>query len=234
ELDVAGFSASMAKAIVAHREKHGDFESVDELLQVPGMTVARLNLARRHLSAEDVEAFFNSRPLGAPEAGTGYGRESSSRTSALMNERGEVVRARPTVTAGVADLFHRAKPGQTVRVAMYGMSSTSGEFRAMVAAARRGVAVKVVLNDAYTASTVTALKALAQQGLPVEVRVQTAKTMHEKFGVIGDDVFFGSANFSESSSTKHSEDRFVVKNSLELSEAFAARFDELWGKSKVM
>jgi phosphatidylserine/phosphatidylglycerophosphate/cardiolipin synthase-like enzyme len=56
--------------------------------------------------------------------------------------------------------------------------------------------------------------------------------MHEKFGVVGNDVFFGSANFSESSSTKHSENRITVKNHEETASQFKARFEELWGKSK--
>ena len=76
-------------------------------------------------------------------------------------------------------------------------------------------------------------KALAAQGHSVEVRVQKARTMHEKFGVVGNDVFFGSANFSESSSTKHSEDRFTVKNHTELAERFQSNFEALWAKSKI-
>ena len=45
---------------------------------------------------------------------------------------------------------------------------------------------------------------------------------------------YGSANFSESSSTKHSEDRFSIKNDAETSQAFQGRFDALWAKSKVV
>lgn len=45
------------------------------------------------------------------------------------------------------------------------------------------------------------------------------------------DVFFGSANFVESSSTKHSENRITVKNHQETATAFQRRFEEIWGKS---
>ncbi len=233
ELDAVGFSAADAKAIVAHREANGDFESLEDLKTVPGVTYRDLNLVKGKLSAVDVEAFFNSRPFGSPAAGTGYGTAGST-TSALMGEGGVVAPTPAGVSAAANDLFHRAKPGQTIQVAMYGMSATSKEFKALAAAAQRGVTVRVVLNDAFTASTVAALKALRTQGFPIDVRVQTAKTMHEKFGVVGDDVFAGSANFSESSSTKHSENRFVVKNDVELANQFAARFNDMWEKSRTV
>ena len=120
------------------------------------------------------------------------------------------------------------------RVAMYGMSGTAPEVKALTEAARRGVTVRIVINDAYSASTVAAIKALKAQGLAIDIRVQSAKTMHEKFGVVGDDAFSGSANFSESSSTKHSEDRFTVKNHPEIAAQFQSQFELLWAKSKVM
>ncbi|MBI3184046.1 MAG: helix-hairpin-helix domain-containing protein [Myxococcales bacterium] len=233
ELDNAGFSKEMAKAIVDYRERNGDFESLEELLKVPLMTANRMAFAKKYLTAVDVEAFFNSRPYGATAAGTGYG-SGGSRTTAVMAGGGVVSPAPASVTAGAADLFARAKPGESIGLAMYGISPTSPEFRSLVAAARRGVSVRVVVNDDYTETAVNAMKALKAQGVPIDVRVQSAKTMHEKFGVVGDDVFFGSANFSESSSTKHSEDRFVVKNSAEMSAAFRSQFELLWARSRVV
>jgi hypothetical protein len=43
---------------------------------------------------------------------------------------------------------------------MYGMSVSSPEYAALVAAARRGVPVRVVLNDSGTEAAVAALKGL--------------------------------------------------------------------------
>ncbi len=232
ELDNAGLAKSVAEAIVRYREQHGDFESLDDLTKVPGVTAARLRSAIDRLSPVDVEAFFNSRPYGALAAGTGYG-SGGSRKTPVMTPDG-VMNAPASVTAGATDLFARAQPGQSISIAMYGMSATSPELQALAAAARRGVQVRVVLNDAYTAATVRAIKALKAEGLPIDVRVQSARTMHEKFGVVGDDVFFGSANFSESSSTKHSEDRFVVKNHVEIASAYQSQFELLWARSKVV
>jgi competence ComEA-like helix-hairpin-helix protein len=231
ELRGAGFTATQAKAIVAFREKNGDFEAIADVALVPGVPAAKLAGVTARLSAVDVEGFFNSRPFGSSVGGTGYG-SGGGRTSPAMGPTGVVGNAAASVTVGATDLFNRAKPGQTISVAMYGMSTTAPEYKSLIEAAKRGVPVRVVLNDDLTQSTVAALKALKAQGLPIEVRVQKAKTMHEKFGVVGDDVFSGSANFSESSSTKHSEDRFTVKNSLEFSSAFQSEFELLWAKSK--
>jgi len=195
------------------------------------MTTAALNSVAKNLNVTDVEAFFNSRPFGAPVGGTGYG-SGATRTTAAMGADGKVTQAAASVTVAATDLFNRAKAGDKVSVAMYGISASSKEFQSMVAAAKRGAVVRLVLNDDYNEPATKAIKALKAQGFDIDVRIQSAKTMHEKFGVVGNDVFFGSANFSESSSTKHSEDRFSVKNSEEIAAGFQGRFDALWAKSK--
>ncbi|GMU60411.1 MAG: hypothetical protein AMXMBFR34_21740 [Myxococcaceae bacterium] len=231
ELDKAGLTKKQAEAVIAWREKNGDFDSVAELKQagVPGSTLTRL---AEVLTAVDVEAFFNSRPYGAPAGDTGYG-PAGDRQSPVAGADGTVKASDASVTVAATDLFNRAKAGQTIDVAMYGASPSSREFKSLMEAAKRGAQVRVVLNDDFNQTSVAALKALATQGYPVEVRIQKARTMHEKFGVVGDDVFSGSANFSESSSTKHSENRLTIKNHAETADAFRARFEELWSRSKV-
>ncbi len=231
ELDRVGLTKRQAEAVVAWRAQHGDFESLNDLRQA-GVPQATINRLRDALTAVDVEAFFNSRPHGATAGGTGYG-PAGSRESPVADATGAVAPSRASVTVAATDLFNRTKAGETIDVAMYGASPSSPEFKALAEAAKRGVRVRVVLNDAYTAPATAALKALATQGYPVEVRIQKAKTMHQKFGVVGNDVFFGSANFSESSSTKHSENRVTIKNHEEAAGEFRARFEELWTKSRV-
>lgn len=232
ELDLAGFSKKQAEAIVRWREANGDFESIDELSKA-GVIPSTISRLRAQLSATDVEVFFNSRRYGATLGGTGYG-SAGTRTSPVMGANGQVAAAPASVVAAATDLFNRAKAGQEISVAMYGMSPGAPEYNALVDAARRGAVIRVVLNDDFTASTVAAIKALRAQGLPIDVRVQKAKTMHEKFGVMGDDVFFGSANFSTSSSTKHSENRISVKNEAGTAKAFQSRFEEIWNKSRIV
>jgi phosphatidylserine/phosphatidylglycerophosphate/cardiolipin synthase-like enzyme len=130
-------------------------------------------------------------------------------------------------------MFNAAKKGDTILVAMYGMSPSSPESKALEAAAKRGCKVRVVVNDNGTDTAVAFLEKLRKDGHNVEVRIQRAKTMHEKFGVVGDDMFFGSANFSESSSSKHNENRVALKNQPRLARRFTSQFEMLWSKSKV-
>ena len=67
-------------------------------------------------------------------------------------------------------------------------------------------------------------------GLPVDFRIIKNRVMHEKFGVFGDDLFNGSANWSLSSLTKHSEDRFLFRNQPQLAAQFANEFQRLWAE----
>ncbi|MGG2397492.1 ComEA family DNA-binding protein [Pseudomonas sp. SH1-B] len=48
--ELAGIGATKAQAIVAYREEHGDFASVDELLEVKGIGEATLEKNRDKLS----------------------------------------------------------------------------------------------------------------------------------------------------------------------------------------
>lgn len=232
ELDLAGFTPTQADTILAYRAKNGDFESVDDLLKA-GITQTRLDSMRDIINAVDLEAFFNSRAFGAPVGGTGYGSGGTRLTTATGAD-GVVSNVKASVTVAATDLFNKAKPGQSIAVGMYGMSGTAPEAKALIEAAKRGVNVRIVINDDFSASTVAVFKALKAQGFPIDIRVQSAKTMHEKFGVVGDDAFSGSANFSESSSTKHSEDRFAVKNHPEIAAQFQSQFELLWAKSKIV
>jgi len=47
-----GVGMSKAKAIIAHREQHGDFQSVDDLTQVQGIGPSTLKRNRELLSIE--------------------------------------------------------------------------------------------------------------------------------------------------------------------------------------
>ncbi|MBX7101969.1 MAG: helix-hairpin-helix domain-containing protein [Myxococcaceae bacterium] len=233
ELDAVGFSKRDAQKIVTWRETKGDFDTIDQLKTEVKVTASTFDRVKGALDATDVEAFFNSRPFSAAAGGTGYG-PGGTRQTPVAGDTGAIAKAPASVVVAATDLFNRATPATPISVAMYGMSVSSPEYQSLVAAARRGVPVRVVLNSDYTASTVAAIKRLRDQGLPIDVRVQSAKTMHEKFGVVGDDVFSGSANFSESSSTKHSEDRFTIKNQREIAAQFQSEFELLWAKSRTV
>jgi phosphatidylserine/phosphatidylglycerophosphate/cardiolipin synthase-like enzyme len=46
--------------------------------------------------------------------------------------------------------------------------------------------------------------------------------------VWGNDVLHGSSNFSTSSTSKHSEDRFMIRNEEDTAADYKAEFERLW------
>lgn len=223
---------NVALGVVAKRAEVGDFESIEQLRALPGMTAALFDRIGPRLDDTVARAYFSARPFGAPEPARGWAAENANRRVPVMGLDGVVAVQDATLSAGVRDLFQRAKPGDVARVAMYGMSQNTPEFATIVDAVNRGVAVKVLLNDDFNDGVAQVLANLARQGKPIEVRIQKARTMHQKFGVLNDDLFFGTANMSGSSATKHSEDRFVVKNDPPLSRALTDEFELIWGRSR--
>lgn len=241
ELVRAGLTAVQAQAVVDFRDQHGAFESLAELVAVAGMdgaTIEKLSLVARD---QQHVATYSARVPGEA-ATTGYAATNRGTFSVPKDPndgqmQGVVPANRATqeqlendMASVVADLLRRAKPGDTFRLAIYGISSTSPEYQELIAALNRGVAVRAMIYDAYNEKVIEALRSLRDGGMDVDVRVIHSKVMHEKFGVIGDDVFNGSANWSKSSITKHSEDRFLFRNVPRLAARFVAEFERLWSK----
>jgi len=51
-MTVDGIGATLAQRIIDYREEHGEFQSVDELLEVKGIGEKTLEKIRRYLGAE--------------------------------------------------------------------------------------------------------------------------------------------------------------------------------------
>lgn len=230
---IPGIGPSLAGKILAQREKYGEFDTIDQLLDVSGIGSTTLERMKPYVDLAYSDVFFSSRRLGE-EAGIGYAPSNGEKTMLVRKpDSDEVERVPGVLTQPVIDIARRAGDGDTLRIAAYGFSQRTDEFEEVVAAARRGAKVQVVLHKQYTESTVEAFKDIVQaESLDIEVRIPR-KTMHEKFGFVGDDVFNGSANLSGSSSTKHSEDRFIFKNDPDLVKKFSDRFDQLWEDGRV-
>ena len=136
---------------------------------------------------------------------------------------------------GKADAVVREldKAQKTVDIAMYSVStgSTAPIFLAMKRAVERGVKVRMVFNHARRGSRNKA-KSLAMEKIGVDVRY-TSKTMHEKFAIIdGKILLTGSANWSTSADTKHSENMQLIVFPRYVVRAFRKEYDLLISKSK--
>lgn len=221
-----------AEAIVAVRDERGWFETKDELFEIPGISksVARRIVPR--VSDDYAILLFSARGMNDARSSTGYAEANAKRTVPVTQADGSVAYEEADLPTAAWNLQRRAAWGATVKTALYGLSSIAEDFAAIVEGARTGNPQRVILNKKYNGKTAEALKKIAEEeGLDIEVRY-TTKTMHQKFGVTGDDVYLGSANGSTSSTKKHSEDRAMIRNNQVLAERIHQRFDQLWDIGK--
>ena len=192
-------------------------------------------------------ATFQQAP-GDASASTGWSRPITARGMHRRREpvkktwwatpvpahRGDLESLNRDMAAPVIDMLRRAKPGETFRLVMYGISTGSKEYAALKEAMERGVKVKAVVYKSYNAKALADMQQLIDEGFDLEVKTFTSKVMHEKFGVIGDDVFNGSANWSNSSISKHTEDRFFFMNQPDVAKRFVEEFERLWDRSSTL
>src|SRR5207244_3839840 len=86
-----------------------------------------------------------------------------------------------TITSLALETIFRSTTGDTLKIAMYGMSARVPEYGALLDAARRGVHVFVLLDRVVGSDVASRLKAAAQrERLPIEIRV-AGKMMHQKY-----------------------------------------------------
>lgn len=244
ELDRAGFSKAQAERVVRWISTYGALEDAAELERAAGMTTSRLSRILPALASNEVRALYSARvPGGVARTGWHADHQGTTTVARAPNAatppdpagpaRGAAESAPRDLASAVADMLRRTPAGETFRLAMYGASAGSPEWGELVRAVERGVKLRAVLYTEYNQPAIDALKALKARGLDVEVRVIKSRVMHEKFGVVGDDVFNGSANFSSSSITKHTEDRFLFRNMPEVARRFVDEFERLFARGSV-
>ena len=137
-----------------------------------------------------------------------------------------------TITSLALETIFRSTTGDTLKIAMYGMSARVPEYGALLDAARRGVHVFVLLDRVVGSDVASRLKAAAQrERLPIEIRV-AGKMMHQKYLIHAETatVVTGTANMSTDASSRHSEHRIRINGCAKLAEQFSADFGEIWSR----
>lgn len=218
-LDTAGLDGD---DIVDYRTAYGMAATLDEL---------GLGGADDELSTALHRVFFS------PKIGTAWGwsAEARARKAFLLTTPGapEVTWVPGDVATPVVDLFRRAET--EIDVAMYGMSLSTDEGAALVAAATRGVRVKVYIDvserdpdgNPYTETVIRQL--LDTPNVEVKVPRYASKMMHEKFGLVdGIHAFDGSANVSRKARDVYTEDRFIFMSSPDVVAQFQDEWERLW------
>jgi phosphatidylserine/phosphatidylglycerophosphate/cardiolipin synthase-like enzyme len=182
--------------------------------------------------APQVLIAFSSQPLHADDDRRGYAEPNRSQRFLLYKPSTRTKRVPLTLTTLALDTIFRAAPGDTLKVAMYGLSTRVPEYGALLDAARRGVRVFVLLDTAIGTNVLRCLVLARElEGLPIEVR-SCRKMMHQKYIVHADSntVLTGTANMTTDASTRHSEHRLVVRGCSALVEQFSADFDAIWSR----
>ncbi|EAO3022197.1 phospholipase D family protein [Salmonella enterica] len=119
---------------------------------------------------------------------------------------------------------------RSVDVAAYSFTSKP-VATALIAAKKRGVAVRVVADRKANGDQYTAVTFLKNQGVPVQLNGRYA-IMHNKFMVIdGNAVQTGSFNYTASAASRNAENVVVIRNSPELVTQYQGEFNRLWYES---
>ncbi len=219
QLDAAGLDGD---DIMDYRQAYGLAGTLDEL----GLG-----------DAEDTLSTALHRVFFSPKVGAAWGwsPEARARKAFLLTTPGSpaVTWVPGDVATPVVDLFRRAE--HEIDLAMYGMSLSTDEGAALLAAAARGVQVKVYLDvserdpegNPYTETVIRAL--LDTDNVEVKVPKYSSKMMHEKFGLVdGVHAFDGSANVSRKARDTYTEDRFIFMNSPDVVQQFQDEWNRLW------
>jgi phosphatidylserine/phosphatidylglycerophosphate/cardiolipin synthase-like enzyme len=179
-----------------------------------------------------VSVAFSSRRPDQDSGQCGYAEPNRTQRFLLRKPSAKSKRVPLTLTTLALDTIFRAEPGDTLKIAMYGLSTRVPEYGALLEAARRGVRLFVLLDGSVGADVVGRLViARHLEDLPIEVRTG-CKMMHQKYVVHPNSatVLTGTANMTTDASDRHSEQRIVVRGCSALAEQFCADFHTIWAR----
>lgn len=118
----------------------------------------------------------------------------------------------------------------SIRLAAYSFTSKP-IATALIAAKKRGVDVRVVVDKSQRSERYTSATFLANMGIPVRVNGRYA-IMHNKFMVVdGHTVQTGSFNYTASAARRNAENVVVVAGEPGMAATYDAEWRRLWGES---
>jgi phosphatidylserine/phosphatidylglycerophosphate/cardiolipin synthase-like enzyme len=136
---------------------------------------------------------------------------------------------------GATDLVVKAiaEAHQSIRVAAYSFTSKP-IAQALLAAHKRGVDVKVVVDKSQAKAKYTSATFLANVGIPTRIDYRYA-IMHSKFIVIdGVNVETGSFNFTSAAEHRNAENVLVLRNDAAVAKKYAGEWARLWDESETL
>jgi phosphatidylserine/phosphatidylglycerophosphate/cardiolipin synthase-like enzyme len=178
------------------------------------------------------EIAFSARGSEETVSRAGYSDLNSKRCIALRGPTGRTRIVPLTITTLALTVIFGARPGETLLVAMYGLSTRVAEYGALLQMARRGVRLRILLDGTVSRRTADALTRVCEsERLPVQVKYGS-RMMHQKYIVNVDaaDIVTGTANMSTDASTRHSEHRIRILGHHGLARQFVADFETIWNR----
>jgi phosphatidylserine/phosphatidylglycerophosphate/cardiolipin synthase-like enzyme len=113
------------------------------------------------------------------------------------------------------------------RVRVQAYSFTSAPIaKALVAAARRGVKVEVILDDSQRSERYSSADYLVHAGVPTWIDARHAIAHNKVMVIDGDTVITGSFNFTKAAESKNAENLLVLRNV----PALAAQYEANWAQ----
>ena len=175
---------------------------------------------------------FSSRLQQQDKAAGGYAEVNRLRRFEMQKPGGKTKQVPVTLSTLALDTIARAQKGEHLLVAMYVLSTRVPEYSALLAAARRGVRLFIVVDGHIGIKPLSRLAttAFGKEKLPIHFRATGHRTMHQKYIVYpeGQTVLTGTANLSADATHRHSEHRILWRGDKYATDAFIADFMTMW------
>jgi phosphatidylserine/phosphatidylglycerophosphate/cardiolipin synthase-like enzyme len=187
-------------------------------------------LARSMAGGRCIAAFSGSPLIARSGPAAGHSSTNDRRAIDLLRPSGVRRPAPLTLNTLALEAIRSVPAGGRLAVAMYALSPRVPEFGALIAAARCGVRVQVLLDGRIGPRAARALQGFAtREGVPLAVRL-TGRRMHQKYLCSPEAamVLTGTANMTEDAVTRHSDHRVLFRDAPNLAAAFQTDFDEIW------
>jgi phosphatidylserine/phosphatidylglycerophosphate/cardiolipin synthase-like enzyme len=223
--------AARLRADAAAGADLADPARIADILGLAGETPRPGPQARQPAEGRCLAAFSGSPVLpGAAQAG--HAARNDRRSLNLLRPSGARRPAPLTLHTLALEAIRSVPDGATLAVAAYALSPRVPEFGAMIAAARRGVRLRLLLDGRIGRPAAKALLGFAaREGLPLDLRL-SGRRMHQKYLCCAEAglVLTGTANMTADAVERHSDHRVLFREAPVLAAAFQADFDTIWSR----
>ena len=199
-------------------------------LALPAPALAPGSRAPREWADGPAIAAFSGGYALNPRESAGHAARNDRRKLNLLRAGGARRPAPLTLNTLSMEAIRSVPPGAQIDIAMYALSNRVPEFQDLIAAAKRGCRVRLLLDRKINAKGIERLQTLVDEtGLPIELR-STGRRMHQKYIACPEIgmVLTGTANMTMDATMRHADHRILLRHSPDLAAEFSADFETIW------